>query len=150
MFSVRSFRSNRPEKQSSRGVLYGVQKIAPEENCPPVRVRVWLRISVRIRAGGGAIFIELVCTKAADLRPATLLKKRLWHRCFPMDFAKFLRSPFFYRTPTVAVSEVYFSSHQRNIVCETNHEVKTNIFPFFWCWKNLFFNVKLKLLRNKC
>ena len=29
------------------------------------------------------------------LRPATLLKKRLWHRCFPVKFAKFLRTPFF-------------------------------------------------------
>ena len=27
--------------------------------------------------------------------PATLLKKGLWHRCFPVDFAKFLRTPFF-------------------------------------------------------
>ena len=24
---------------------------------------------------------------------ATLLKKRLWHRCFPVNFAKFLRTP---------------------------------------------------------
>ena len=30
----------------------------------------------------------------ADLSPATLLKKRLWHRCFPVNFAKFLRTPF--------------------------------------------------------
>ena len=29
------------------------------------------------------------------LRPATLLKKRLEHRCFPVNFAKFLRTPFF-------------------------------------------------------
>ena len=28
-------------------------------------------------------------------RSATLLKKRLWHRCFPANFAKFLRTPFF-------------------------------------------------------
>ena len=28
------------------------------------------------------------------LRPATLSKKRLWHRCFPVNFAKFLRTPF--------------------------------------------------------
>ena len=28
------------------------------------------------------------------LSPATLLKKRLWHRCFPLDFAKFVRTPF--------------------------------------------------------
>ena len=27
-------------------------------------------------------------------RPATLLKKSLWHRCFPVNFAKFLRTPF--------------------------------------------------------
>ena len=26
---------------------------------------------------------------------ATLLKRRLWHRCFPVNFAKFLRTPFF-------------------------------------------------------
>ena len=28
-------------------------------------------------------------------RPATLLKKRLWHRCFPVNFVKFLRTLFF-------------------------------------------------------
>ena len=31
----------------------------------------------------------------AGLRAATLLKERPWHRCFPVDFAKFLRTPFF-------------------------------------------------------
>ena len=28
-----------------------------------------------------------------SLRPATLLRKRLWHRCLPVNFAKFLRTP---------------------------------------------------------
>ena len=32
--------------------------------------------------------------KIAGLRAATLLKKRLWHRCFPVNFSKFLRTPF--------------------------------------------------------
>ena len=32
--------------------------------------------------------------KVAGLKPATLLKKRLWHRCFPMNAVKFLRTPF--------------------------------------------------------
>ena len=32
------------------------------------------------------------------LRPATLLKKRLLHRCFPVNFAKFSRTPL-YRAP---------------------------------------------------
>ena len=27
--------------------------------------------------------------------PAILLKKRLWYRCFPVNFAKILRTPFF-------------------------------------------------------
>ena len=32
--------------------------------------------------------------KKYRLRPATVLKKGLWHRCFPVNFAKFLRAPF--------------------------------------------------------
>ena len=28
-----------------------------------------------------------------SLRPATLLKKRAWHSCFPVNFAKFLGTP---------------------------------------------------------
>ena len=38
---------------------------------------------------------SLFFNKVAGLRSATLLKKRLWHRCFPVDFEKFLRTPFF-------------------------------------------------------
>ena len=30
-----------------------------------------------------------------DLRPATLLKKRLWGRCFSWNFVKLLRTPFY-------------------------------------------------------
>ena len=30
----------------------------------------------------------------AGLRPATLLKMRFWYRCFPVNFAEFLRTPF--------------------------------------------------------
>ena len=32
----------------------------------------------------------LIKWHASGLRPATLLKKRLWHRCFPVNFSKFL------------------------------------------------------------
>ena len=37
---------------------------------------------------------SLFFDKIAGLRPATLLKKRLWHRRFPLNFAKFLRATF--------------------------------------------------------
>ena len=38
--------------------------------------------------------LEPFFDKNAGLRPATLLKKRLWNRCFPVNFVKFLRTPF--------------------------------------------------------
>ena len=34
-----------------------------------------------------------------------VLKKRLWHSCFSVNFAKFLRTPF-YRIPPVAASVI--------------------------------------------
>ena len=40
------------------------------------------------------MYQSLFFNKVAGFRPATLLKKRLWHRCFPMNFPKFLRTPF--------------------------------------------------------
>ena len=38
---------------------------------------------------------SLFFNKVAGLRPAALLKKRLWDRCFPVNFVKFLRTPFY-------------------------------------------------------
>ena len=35
----------------------------------------------------------------ASWRPSTLLKKRLWHRCFPVDFAKLFKNTFFTKHP---------------------------------------------------
>ena len=42
---------------------------------------------------------ENTCARVSSLissrhQPATLLKKRFWHRRFPVNFAKFLRTPF--------------------------------------------------------
>ena len=42
---------------------------------------------------------ENTCARVSFLiklqaQPATLLKKRLWRKCFPLNFAKFLRTPF--------------------------------------------------------
>ena len=38
---------------------------------------------------------SLFFNKVAGLDPATLLKKRLWHSCFPENFAKLLRIAIF-------------------------------------------------------
>ena len=36
--------------------------------------------------------------KSCHQRPATLLKNSLWRRCFPVNFVKFLRTPFLQNT----------------------------------------------------
>ena len=54
--------------------------------------------------------MSIICFKSCNLtllyrtnrschqRPATLFKKRLWHTCFPVNFAKSLRTPFLQNT----------------------------------------------------
>ena len=42
---------------------------------------------------------RLFFNKVAGPRPLTLLKKSLWHRCFPVNFTKFLRTLFYRRPP---------------------------------------------------
>ena len=47
--------------------------------------------------------------KTAGLRHVIFLKKRLWRRCFLLNFAKSIRTHFLIRTPPVAASFVRFS-----------------------------------------
>ena len=68
---------------------------------------------------------SLFFNKTVDLRPATLLKKETLAQVFSCQFCKNFKNTFFYRTPPVAASEVYFSSHQRNIVFESILNGKT-------------------------
>ena len=50
------------------------------------------------------VSIETMQSNVKTMRPATLLRKRLWQRCFPVDFPKYLRISIFYRTLLVAAS----------------------------------------------
>ena len=86
----------------------------------------------------------LFLNEVTSLRPATLLKK-LWHRCFPVNFAKFLR-PVFYRTPPLVVSDLqsegvlvtrdvfgkYFESNIFNCNC-TKKELKKEATSVCFC-----------------
>ena len=40
------------------------------------------------------MYQSLFFNKFAGLRPTTLVKERLWHRFFPVNFVKFLKTPF--------------------------------------------------------
>ena len=72
----------------------------PEYHICPCR-RSQRRCSVRdgvlknfAKLAGKHLYQSLFFNKVAGLSPATLLKKRLWYRCFPVKFAKFLKTPF--------------------------------------------------------
>ena len=43
-------------------------------------------------------FTKFFFNKVAGLMPATLLKKRLWHRCFPVNLEKFSKTLFLQNT----------------------------------------------------
>ena len=47
---------------------------------------------------GKYMYHSLSFNKVSGPRPATLIKKRLWHRCFPVNFAKFFRTTFLQNT----------------------------------------------------
>ena len=64
------YRRRRPEVFRKKGILRNFAKLTGKHLCK-------------------SLFFN------KDPRPATLLKKRLWHRCFPLNFVKFLRTSFF-------------------------------------------------------
>ena len=64
-------RSSRPDVFCKNGILRNFTKFTGKHLCQ-------------------GLFFD----KVAGLRPATLLKKRLWHRSFAVNFVKFLRTPF--------------------------------------------------------
>ena len=64
-------RSSRQEVFCKKGVLTNFTKLTGKQLCQ-----------------------SLFFHEVEGLRSATLLKKRLWHSCFPVNFAKFLRIPF--------------------------------------------------------
>ena len=73
-----------------------------------------LRNSVKLT--GKHLCLSLHFKKVASLSPATLLKKKLWGWCFPMNFAEFLRTPFFteHLWATASVFDLSFHSISQN------------------------------------
>ena len=48
--------------------------------------------------------MECLFNQVPGLKTFYFIKGRLQHKCFPVKFVKFLRTPFFYRTHAVAAS----------------------------------------------
>ena len=66
------YRSSRPQVFCKKGILKNFTKFT-----------------------GKHLWQSLFFDKVAGLRTATLFKERLWHKCFPVNFVKFLRTSIF-------------------------------------------------------
>ena len=78
-------------EKRERGGVFLLQKQLPEVFCKKNVLRNFAKFP------GKHLCQNLFLNKVTGLRAATFLKKRLWHRCFPRNVAKFLRTHF-YRT----------------------------------------------------
>ena len=95
-------------------VNFRIKRVCLEEVSRRCSVKkVFLKISQNSQKNTCArvsFLIKLQAIGGVLRTSATLLKKRFWHRCFPVNFAKFSRTPFFQKTPPVAAS-IYFLLH---------------------------------------
>ena len=77
---------------------------------------------------------------------ATLLKKRLWHRCFSVNFAKFLRTPFLQNISgrLLLSMQDYFLSEERKFLFD-NMKAHNTFLPKQLLWRT---DVKKSLIKN--
>ena len=117
LWSNKKIRSSRPEEFCKKGIFKSFTKFT--EN-------ICARVSFN---------------KVAGLRPATFLKERIWHSCFPVNFAKFLRTPFlqntsggcFWKILKIRCQNIYMWKWSLSL----RHRKKLNIFTpqllIYWC-----------------
>ena len=92
-----SYRSSHRRCSARKGVLRNLAKFTGKHLCQSLffnkvsGLKVWNMFKVNNK---DTMFLLLTLNIFHTLRPATLWKKRLWHRCFPVNFAKYLRTPF--------------------------------------------------------
>ena len=82
----------------------------------------------------------LLLVKIEGLRPATLLKKRICHRCFPVNFVKFVRTPFLLKISS-------------GCSCQNKTSLSTSNYAFdiiFAALPSFFFIEKISLQLSKC
>ena len=77
------YRSSLPEVFYKK-VFLEISQNSKENTCA--------RVSFLIKLQASGLYIK---KETLSQLPATLLKRRLWYRCFPVDFGKFLGTPIF-------------------------------------------------------
>ena len=89
---------------------------------------------------------EPLFNKVAGFIPATLLKKTLWHRCFPVNFMKFLKAFFVFIKflQTTKIDLLSFLKKSGVLLCK-----HVSVFEYLKMkniqWRNPFQNTKKKI-----
>ena len=76
---------------------------------------------------------------------ATLLKKRLWHRCFPVNFVKFLRTGFLQNTSGRFLLNVLKNTYLRSVEVSSSPNSPL-LFIAFWGETNRSSLLQMKFL----
>ena len=109
-------------------------------------------------------FFKKIYKKTPVPKPATLLKERLWYRCFPVNFAKFLRTTFFiehlrWLLLNLFQNTYYPNNHyllcEKSVLCiwDENTFIKNFYANYFfnWAWGSICFKlVSIVTESNKC
>ena len=82
---------------------------------------------------------SLVFNKVAGLRPETLLKTRLWHRCFPVNFVKLSRTLFLQSTSGRLLLFPQHSHSQHSLLC---------ILSWFYSFRTLLVKTNINGLKD--
>ena len=82
----------------------------------------------------------------AGLGPSTLLKKRLWHGCFPVNFTKFSRTPF--------TEHLRVTASENPVACQISKIIlddgayweplhgQNSLFSYFQAYSGIFNNIQ--------
>ena len=125
----------------------------PQVFCKEIVARNYAKLTVK------QLCQSLFFNKVARLRPASLLKKRLWHRCFSVNFVKFLRTLFFIELLWwLLLNELFYISffHDRRsglvlllyiFINVSKLRIKISVACLLRVWnKSSIFNISLKKL----
>ena len=70
---------------------------------------------------------SLFLNKVSGLRPVILLKKRLWHRCFPANFGKFLQHLFIEHLRWLLLKTLFWLIFKKDLIVKCR-----NFFSFYF------------------
>ena len=103
MFS-QSQQNDKHEASTDANILYKFQQTSVQTEAVVRRCSV-TKVVLRNFAKFTGKHLCIFFNKVAGLRPASLLKNTLWHRYFPVNFAEFLRTPYFIEHLWMTASE---------------------------------------------